>query len=854
MKFYRKQNRSATLLLMLFVLFVAATAFGMMKPSETKVDRTALGSAATTPNRQNCSHRVSNVWFTITNWAVFGSEFNDATDQMKELYCLGPGVTRGENAPSFEFPAGTGVNYLFQGTLWVGAMVGEDTLVSCGADGWQRINEMYPVAVPGGGIVQKSNRKSSAYYSDDAISEQDYIAEYTDTLVDDAWTGNDPMDNRSHKPIGIKVIQKSYSWSYSYAEDFILLDYRIVNISGKDITKAYMALYVDADNWHPSTTNGFADDISGYKFAVPSPACATDLEDSINIAWTADNDGDPSAAGVFNSTSTIAVAGTRVVRSPNPDLKFSFNWWVSNGDDATLDWGPRRQENNRNFGTGGLGTPEGDKNKYYIMSVREFDYDQIYSAVDHSADGWLPPPANIATDLANGYDTRYLFSFGPFDLAPGDTMPFTIGYVGGLGFHVKPDDFEKYFDANNPDVFYNKLDFTDFATNAHWAGWVYDNPGVDTDKLGGSKGKRILNPCTHDSIYVTGDGVPDFAGPPPPPPPLLRFTSSPGKVTIRWNGKNSETSVDPFSYKQDFEGYRVYMGPKLQLSEFALLTSYDRFDFSRHRLNRNYTPPRWEVMETPFTRVQLDSIYGVPRADSITKCMRYCSPDDSLTIIAGVDTNYYFFTSQDYNRDSLNMPGGIQKVYGDAQPGDSIWNAELNQWLDKYYEYEYSIDGLLPSMPVYMSVTTFDYGNPVTNLAPLESSPLSNAVQIYPVNSADVVATEALKVVTFPNPYKITGGYAEAGYEDPLTALSEDRARRIHFANLPKEATIRIYTLDGDLVRELQHPCNCPLQEGESMMAWDLISRNTQAVVSGIYLYSVESAQGTQVGKFVIIK
>jgi hypothetical protein len=38
------------------------------------------------------------------------------------------------------------------------------------------------------------------------------------------------------------------------------------------------------------------------------------------------------------------------------------------------------------------------------------------------------------------------------------------------------------------------------------------------------------------------------------------------------------------------------------------------------------------------------------------------------------------------------------------------------------------------------------------------------------------------------------------------------------------------------------------------MTAWDLISRNTQAVVSGIYLYSVESESGNQVGKFVIIK
>ena len=37
---------------------------------------------------------------------------------------------------------------------------------------------------------------------------------------------------------------------------------------------------------------------------------------------------------------------------------------------------------------------------------------------------------------------------------------------------------------------------------------------------------------------------------------------------------------------------------------------------------------------------------------------------------------------------------------------------------------------------------------------------------------------------------------------------------------------------------------------------WDLVSRNTQAVVSGIYLFCVEDKKTgeTQVGKFVIIK
>ena len=109
-----------------------------------------------------------------------------------------------------------------------------------------------------------------------------------------------------------------------------------------------------------------------------------------------------------------------------------------------------------------------------------------------------------------------------------------------------------------------------------------------------------------------------------------------------------------------------------------------------------------------------------------------------------------------------------------------------------------------------------------------------------------------MNVTVFLKPYRVDGGYREAHYE--REDISPERSRRIHFANLPSKATIRIYTLDGDLVRELEHPCNCEFQEGESMMSWDMITRNTQAAVSGVYLYSVQSELGNQVGKFVIIK
>jgi len=35
---------------------------------------------------------------------------------------------------------------------------------------------------------------------------------------------------------------------------------------------------------------------------------------------------------------------------------------------------------------------------------------------------------------------------------------------------------------------------------------------------------------------------------------------------------------------------------------------------------------------------------------------------------------------------------------------------------------------------------------------------------------------------------------------------------------------------------------------------WNLISRNGQDIVSGIYLFTVESSRGTERGKFVIIR
>jgi len=54
---------------------------------------------------------------------------------------------------SCEYPVNSRIEYLFNGALWVGAIVGRDTLVSVAAEGWFGIKELFPEAGATGAIV-----------------------------------------------------------------------------------------------------------------------------------------------------------------------------------------------------------------------------------------------------------------------------------------------------------------------------------------------------------------------------------------------------------------------------------------------------------------------------------------------------------------------------------------------------------------------------------------------------------------------------------------------------------------------------------------------------------------------------
>ena len=510
------------------------------------------------PRTQIKSHTYGNMKLVVSNWGFFGN----AGEIDKYLW-------------SCEYPANSGQDYLYMGALWIGGIVDGDTFVSVGADGWVRENELFPGPTDDDTIMERSIDPASPHYWDPsdttdplylkygrAISEQDLIAVCTDTV-------GPPYAPPDHRPMGIKITQQTYCWSHDYITDFILMKYWIGNIRGdmKTVEDIYVGLYIDADV--TPITDDFTciwwsaqDDITGFRVwrdesdtlwasgttlylwnEQTQSYDSTDVggtpkyqsqSDYITQAWVADDDGSHPEAQCPGTGMANSVTGARVMY-PRPE-KISYNWWIT---DAVSSWGPCHAEDPSDV----CGTPMGDSLKYRIMSNGYFDPDQVCDSLEY-------PPG---VDSIN--DTRYLLSFGPNDLPAGDTLVLMLGYVGGEHFH-----------NGNP---WCEWSFEDLALNANWAYILYDNPGVDTDSSGYA-GDFII--VAGETVYVSGDGIPDFRVPdslPPPTPKNLRITS--------FDDVHLDVEWEPV-FMKDIKGYLLYRSkdgsPFAPITDTILETSY----------------------------------------------------------------------------------------------------------------------------------------------------------------------------------------------------------------------------------------------------------------------------------------
>jgi hypothetical protein len=444
---------------------------------------------------QRISDTISDLWLVHSNRMAFGkpfqvnSPFPDDEEQV-------------ENLPyefNANFPAGSYGEYLYAAGLWVGGIKGDDTLLSHAFDYVAPVPELNPLPCPEG-----------AFQTVSGWADVEYIAVAYDTIIlGDTLFRCQVGDCHDWYPLGIKVTSHSYTWESPPYDRSIIIEYTIENIDSLPIQQGWAGIYADCDiDSYPNTT--IYDDVSGFvDGAIDSIGNWIDL----NIGYSHDMNGDPGGMSYFGEHSSRGALGVQLLGLSVPDYQVNFNWWIHYAP-TNLEYAPRQDTPELRDLGGSMAIAYGDSNKYFVMSYPEVDYNQVEAALNHP--GWLLPDER-ADLVANGDDTRFVISAGPFDLLPGDSVTFTVAFVAGDNVINNPY-IDLWFDPASPmsvSDYYEELDLSELIAS-------------------GMAAKSIF----HEGFHL----------PPPGPPPNFRLTDyDDDYAAFVWFQKHSN----------DMAGYRL---------------------------------------------------------------------------------------------------------------------------------------------------------------------------------------------------------------------------------------------------------------------------------------------------------
>ncbi len=162
---------------------------------------------------------------------------------------------------------------------------------------------------------------------------------------------------------------------------------------------------------------------------------------------------------------------------------------------------------------------------------------------------------------------------------------------------------------------------------------------------------------------------------------------------------------------------------------------------------------------------------------------------------------------------------GPWELLGTINPGNTT-GAGIYEYLDEDDSFTIGSTG-------YYAVTSVD-------AASNESGKPSIVEHVKNVGAVE----QMTQVYVAPNPFVVESGYPGAGEED-----------MIGFFALPETCTIRIFSFAGQLIQTIEH--DDPVYNH----TWFQVTRNQQAIASGVYFYTVTTPEGdTANGKFLIIK
>ncbi len=463
----------------------------------------ALGVAQQYGEKAQKATSIGRIGLTVTNIGVVGNSFR------------GPFV---EGEPSMEFPIGSGIEHLFDGGLWIGATVRGEQLVSTGAagddaNGYDPGNAGYEYTFlkP---ITERSSLFDATFYDPRAVSHQDFVTAYTDSLTIIPNSSVTIIDHT--KPLYAVVEQESYAWNFPFADFFVIINFRITNRSIDAWQKVYLGYWVDfvvrnikvvaprGTDFFSHGANGMIDSLD----LIYTYNYDADIGFADNYAGMAVLGGDwrgallkPGAFSSWPQTLRSMYAGADTI---GPQVRYQF-------------WGFRSTELE-------TGSPRNDAERYGKMST-SIKRDLI------------DPPGGIRTSAGNRLS---LISFGPIpEVQPGETIDFVLGFVAAPFAEPRP------VGAS-----------IDTAKEARLRGGLAENTGWALRAYNGED--RNGNGVLDQGEDSNENGVLDrFRLPEPPLPPRVKVVAGNGSASIFWD-RRSENSVDPITSLRDFEGYRIY--------------------------------------------------------------------------------------------------------------------------------------------------------------------------------------------------------------------------------------------------------------------------------------------------------
>jgi len=397
----RPRNRLTRCLLIgiSLLMILSATAWARYTPKDkSKKDRP--GPLKSMVIDGSTVHNVGELQMHITNWGEFGSRPSWALPWSE--------------APSAQWPAGSGVEYLWAAGIWVGAIKSGIPAVSTATFDWEfrptqdPLDIMYRTAEGARG----GNRLPSPTADDDGDGtiDEDWLNGWDDDgdgLVDEdfaavskqmfsCWyTDDQPIALQifpNHNPLHILVRQESYQWEEDRFDDFIGIEYKITNIGSNVLEDIYIGFFADCDAGPRDSDNYWNDDATGRFFR---PVACTEVGPvQIDFAYTYDADSDNGATtgyfGVMFMGHTTDPTGELAPERVGISTYANFS-----GDQA--------------FSEGG--DPTNDSERYQLLSQQTIERDAL-----------IPR------------DYRMLVSAGPFsELFPDSTLIFQVAFVIGEG-------------------------------------------------------------------------------------------------------------------------------------------------------------------------------------------------------------------------------------------------------------------------------------------------------------------------------------------------------------------------------------------------------------------------------------